>query len=185
MFCPNCGTQSPDDLKYCRSCGTDIGIVSQALTGALALPASSRPSKAERRRARKGAAQGEPRLDRAVSHAFMGLAFLLVSIGVFVFAPAGQLWFFWMLIPAFSLLGQAAGEFIRWKQLESTAPRGVEPVEPAAPYLPGMQSSAAPRAIEPPPSFERMTPPSVTEDTTRHLDARAPRPDAARDTAER
>ena len=35
MFCPKCGTQNPETGKFCRSCGTDLGNVSQALTGQL------------------------------------------------------------------------------------------------------------------------------------------------------
>ena len=35
MFCPKCGTQNPETGRFCRSCGTDLGNVSQALTGQL------------------------------------------------------------------------------------------------------------------------------------------------------
>lgn len=30
MFCPSCGTQSPSDQKFCKSCGTTLGAVSNA-----------------------------------------------------------------------------------------------------------------------------------------------------------
>ena len=33
MFCPKCGIQNPDAGKFCRSCGTDLGNVSDALSG--------------------------------------------------------------------------------------------------------------------------------------------------------
>ena len=35
MFCPKCGTGNPDNGKFCRSCGVDLGIVSVALSGDL------------------------------------------------------------------------------------------------------------------------------------------------------
>ena len=31
MFCPNCGTENQEDIAYCRSCGDDLKIISQAM----------------------------------------------------------------------------------------------------------------------------------------------------------
>ena len=33
MFCPTCGKDNSQDLKFCASCGTNLEAVSQALTG--------------------------------------------------------------------------------------------------------------------------------------------------------
>jgi hypothetical protein len=33
MFCPNCGRDNPIERKFCVSCGTNLEVVSQALTG--------------------------------------------------------------------------------------------------------------------------------------------------------
>lgn len=33
MYCPKYGSQNPDDLKFCTRCGTNLGIVSDALGG--------------------------------------------------------------------------------------------------------------------------------------------------------
>lgn len=33
MFCPTCGKDNSHELKYCASCGTNLEVVSQALTG--------------------------------------------------------------------------------------------------------------------------------------------------------
>src|SRR5215831_9743926 len=32
MFCPQCGTDSPEGLHYCRSCGTNLKVVGRAVT---------------------------------------------------------------------------------------------------------------------------------------------------------
>jgi zinc ribbon protein len=32
MYCPQCGAQNTDDTKYCRACGTNLGVVSLALS---------------------------------------------------------------------------------------------------------------------------------------------------------
>jgi hypothetical protein len=33
MYCPNCGTQTSQDQRYCRSCGLSLQLLSQFLTG--------------------------------------------------------------------------------------------------------------------------------------------------------
>jgi hypothetical protein len=33
MFCPNCGRDNSRERKFCASCGTNLEVVSQALTG--------------------------------------------------------------------------------------------------------------------------------------------------------
>jgi len=38
MFCPKCGSNQGEGKKFCTVCGTNLGIVSQALTGRLAQP---------------------------------------------------------------------------------------------------------------------------------------------------
>ncbi|RMG50049.1 MAG: zinc ribbon domain-containing protein, partial [Acidobacteria bacterium] len=32
MYCPNCGQASPDDRRFCKFCGTNLGLVSEALS---------------------------------------------------------------------------------------------------------------------------------------------------------
>ena len=33
MYCPNCGSDNQAEIKFCTRCGTNLGIVSDALTG--------------------------------------------------------------------------------------------------------------------------------------------------------
>jgi hypothetical protein len=175
MYCPKCGSQSTGDVRFCRSCGTDLGVVSQALSGQL-VPPGQPPARRSTRRDRHGRPEEPPRLDAAVNTAFAGLGFLVVAFGALFFAPAGRLWWFWLLIPAFVSLGKAAGEYIRWKQIGS--PSGSMQNYSQGP--PQFQGQAPPQYLSPPPAaerfdtprpFEAVAPPSVTEGTTRHLDA--------------
>lgn len=32
MFCPQCGTESPPDLKFCRTCGANLRVIGKAVT---------------------------------------------------------------------------------------------------------------------------------------------------------
>jgi hypothetical protein len=36
IFCPKCGRESASELRYCRQCGTDLGLVGDALAAAVA-----------------------------------------------------------------------------------------------------------------------------------------------------
>ena len=46
MFCPQCGTESPADLKFCRMCGTNLRVIGKAVTLSEAIARSdSVPSK--------------------------------------------------------------------------------------------------------------------------------------------
>ncbi|MGZ5435613.1 MAG: double zinc ribbon domain-containing protein [Pyrinomonadaceae bacterium] len=46
MFCPQCGTESPADLKFCRMCGANLRVIGKAVTLSEAIARSdSVPSK--------------------------------------------------------------------------------------------------------------------------------------------
>ena len=46
MFCPQCGTESPVDLKFCRMCGANLRVIGKAVTLSEAIARSdSVPSK--------------------------------------------------------------------------------------------------------------------------------------------
>jgi hypothetical protein len=107
-----------------------------------------------------------PRLDKAITNIFMGIAFLLVAFSVMRFAPGGRMWWFWMLIPAFTMLGGGFAEYVRVKQSKSEESKlsGTES-RPSIQAPPARVSALPPRNTS-----ELVQPPSVTENTTRHLD---------------
>ena len=46
MYCPHCGTQNIQETKFCRSCGEDLRLVSQAVTKSLPLVIAHRVDEA-------------------------------------------------------------------------------------------------------------------------------------------
>jgi hypothetical protein len=98
----------------------------------------------------------------------MGIAFLLVSAAL-AFSRIGRGWWFWMLIPAFSMMATGLAQYIRVKERDKRA------FQPGGFGQPTMQ---------PPPPVSTFPvrntgelvapPPSVTEGTTRHLGAETP-----------
>jgi hypothetical protein len=164
MFCPKCATQNLEGASYCRSCGANIKLIPQALSGQL--PQAQSDDFDFRRRGWKRRREGT--MDGAFRSAFMGLAFLLVSIAL-SFSPMGRGWWFWMMIPAFSMMGSGIAQYIRMRERKG-ALDGANLSQPAMPM-----SSSRVEAFAAPNTGELMAPPpSVTEGTTRHLGAEAP-----------
>lgn len=186
MFCPKCATQNLDGAKFCRSCGANVSLVPQALSGQLPQAApddidlDSREGRrrieqlkaelaieeekvAEQRHGRRGLS-----LDHAFKNVFMGIAFLLVAIAL-AFSRMGGGWWFWMLIPAFSMMGTGVAQYIRLKEREKRAfPTGnfSQPSLPTSARVDAFPARNTGELVAPPPS--------VTEGTTRHLGAEAP-----------
>ncbi|HWS52501.1 MAG TPA: zinc ribbon domain-containing protein [Pyrinomonadaceae bacterium] len=162
MFCPKCAAENVENAQFCRSCGANISLVPQALTGHLA----ERPDDEGGRggRGRHKYDRGVT-IERAVRSFFMGFAFVFVAFAVKTWAPAGNLWWFWLFIPAAGALADGVGTYFRLRE------RRQQQLAPPA-FSPAPQSFAAPpRAAELPPRHtgELAQPPSVTEATTRHL----------------
>lgn len=171
MFCPRCAAQNTEEAKFCRSCGTDISLVPQAITGVLAeklaVGEDDSLSRRDRRHARKHG--GAPvNIERVVRGIFMGLAFIFVAFAARTWAPAGNIWWFWLFIPAFGMLADGVSTGLRLaeerkRQQQPAAPPFYTPPPTAVPHAPRVNE--LPRRN----TGEMIPPPSVTEGTTRHL----------------
>ncbi|HKY03508.1 MAG TPA: zinc ribbon domain-containing protein [Blastocatellia bacterium] len=158
MYCPKCGTQNLEDIKYCRSCGANLSLVPQALSGeftqerAVGHDAEGKPYDRHGRRMHH-----QPSLASGIQTAFAGTAFLIIAIVLFL---TGQKWGLWMLIPAFAILGKGVGEIAASKQSQPQLQSAPPPARTTGELPPEHSYGALPQS-----------PPSVTENTTRHLDA--------------
>ena len=161
MFCPKCATQNLDGASFCRTCGANISLVSQALTGQMTQPP------AEQEVDESGGFCGTKRkrgkeltLDQAFKNVFIGVAFLIIAIALS--RSIGHGWWFWMLIPAFSLMGTGLAQYIRVRESQKRASL----------VAPPMQRTFS----EPVRDRDELRAPvaSVTEGTTRHLGVEAP-----------
>ena len=148
MFCPKCATQNLDGASFCRGCGANISLVPQALTGQLA-NTNEETSLSQEHGRRRGRALT---LDQAFKNVFLGIAFFVIAI--VLSRTIGQAWWFWMLLPAFSLVGTGIAQYVRIREREKR-------------YTPSLPPSPARHTeqLMPPPV------PSVTEGTTRHLNS--------------
>jgi hypothetical protein len=173
VFCPKCGVKNVDDAKYCRACGADISLVPQALTrslpeGALGVLDVEEESGGKKRKYKPAK---PPTLEKGLSKFMEGVGFLLISlIGYFYFFGAIFLWI-WLIIPALANIGEGIGQIIRARSVDNTlpprAPYGGGELAPYSAHAAGELPARATSEIVAPP-------PSVTEETTRHLGAAGP-----------
>lgn len=159
MFCPKCGQQNPETGKFCRSCGTDLGNVSQALSSP---PATlTKPKKAAG-------------CEAAYTQIFMGVAFVAIAIILGV-TGKGSGWWFWMLIPACVMLGNGISKIVQYKNEQQAGRNGLAATVTAS-VIETLDKQALPpqqtNFVNPESRYKTgdLVPPSVTDSTTRHLE---------------
>ncbi len=181
MFCPKCGVKNPEAGKFCRSCGTDLSPVSDALSGKSSnkMPGFGmtiqpiQPMQPISLLNKKGKSVS---WESMLSTLFTGLAFLVISIILGISGMAGgRNWWFWLLIPAFAMLGTGLAQYIQLKKNEQKFIPNSEQPEATKSFNQNSNASLPPiqtEYIAPDSRYETgdLVPPSVAEGTTRHLE---------------
>ena len=154
MFCPKCATQNVEGASYCRTCGANISLVPQALTGSLQTEDRDDDGRFSRRWRR------QPSADHATRSLIMGVVFAVMAVTVFRYNPGSARWWFWILVPAMMLFSRGITEWMRIRRRRNESPKLAGP----------MVNAVRPTELRNPQTGELMPPmSSVTEGTTRHL----------------
>jgi hypothetical protein len=109
----------------------------------------------------------------AIVKIFSGLAFVAVAIALAV-SGNGRGWWFWFLIPAFMSLGAGFAQYIQLRKAEKGLPVYSPGIQQQS--IGGPQQAALPpnqtNYVEPDSRYKTgdLAPPSVTDNTTRHLE---------------
>jgi ribosomal protein L40E len=146
MSCQKCGAKNIAEANYCRLCGTSFRVLAKS---ALSLC-------------------GLPYYGRAFRPLFIGLAFLILA-SISIFAHVGFFW--WMLFPAITMISKGIRRLtlMQSSYFYNAPPQRTRMLDNGA----GLQvPSEGYGNVQARPTGELITPPSVTENTTKLLDVR-------------
>lgn len=168
MYCPSCGSNNHPEIKFCTRCGTNLGVVSEALTGKLS-----------------GKTGGDARMAKLMKDYYSGRRDTITGAGLI---PAGLLvlaimWasgmnpigaFFiicWMFFWGASALAGGPGKWIASSGELKSLGYGSQSQIQGAPFPQAglLNQTHAPSGYSTGPVD---SPASVTEHTTRQLDER-------------
>ena len=179
MFCPKCGGQNPEAGKFCRSCGTDLSNVSEALTGksrSFGMIDPIHPTQfGNSRRDRDRTTDPHEVYADAVKSIISGIGFIIVAMALlFTNVAGGRSWWWAMLFPAFTFLAKGISEYLKYGKMEKSQ-MGSLPQTHAGLNQPSTNAGLPPQQTEWVATESRyktgdLVPPSVTDGTTRHLE---------------
>ncbi len=180
MFCPKCGTQNPDDGRFCRSCGADLSNVSAALSGKIA---PHQPSFYTDRKGRIKSREPHEIVGEGVRESIVAVGFLIAAYFLYYTNIwGGHAWWWALLFPAFIAFSKGISNLVKYKMMVQN-PSPSETIQnspnqtrqlkqPQNQALPPTQTDyvAPPRqSLYDTGEFAEL-PGSVTESTTRHLE---------------
>ncbi|MDQ3013472.1 MAG: zinc ribbon domain-containing protein, partial [Acidobacteriota bacterium] len=149
MFCPKCGSNQSDGKKFCTVCGTNLLIVSQALTGQLPQPPVHyappviSPHEIERQQEMK----------KGITMAVLGGGYIVYKIISFIFSFPFYGWRspfgFWSFV-AFFIFAVGISKVIG-SRMTAPATTALNPANMPA------NAAVPPRAMQPQPVFSGVT----------------------------
>ena len=169
MFCPKCGTENPDNGRFCRSCRAEISNVLAAIDVNLATVRSDNNLKRE---------DSNDLYIKGIRNVILGMGLLVASIFVKIMPGDTLLWLY-LMIPAIVLVASGIPKILKAeavkKELKATKSGGDFPI-----FVNNNEVTALPadktEYVSPDSKFKTsdlandlVRIPSVTEDTTKHL----------------
>ena len=171
MYCPSCGSNNQADVKFCTRCGTNLAVVSEALTGRL--PAKTSADDDHTAKLMRDYYRGRKDTITGTTLLLAGLLIMAILMGAGMNGIGAFFIIFWMLIWGAASLAGGLGKWIASSSEMKLLGIGSQSQLQGAPSLrvlsPGERTDPQGSGYSTGPTE---LPASVTEQTTRHLDER-------------
>lgn len=165
MYCPNCGWNNQQGVKFCTRCGTNLGAVSDALTGKL-----GEASQIDERMIKLLKDYNKGRRDAVTGAVLIPAGGVIMTILILAgLSPVASFFIIcWMFFWGIAALADGLGKYMaagsEMKALNQIRSQGA--LNASREQLALMDETPTPRYATDPIN----TPASVTEQTTRHLE---------------
>jgi hypothetical protein len=155
MYCPTCGAKQANEKKFCPACGTNLAVVTAALSGQIASASSLNSLALVQTQARKDIAA-------AIYKGAPGVGLLLAAMFLFLLLPpVVSVWIcFGLIIGGISVLGRGLSHYYLARAALKAAEHEAQSL-PAPSLARNLLSDA---------ETNPFPPHSVTEHTTRRLE---------------
>ena len=169
MFCPGCGKESAANQRFCKSCGCDLGVVSQALGSRTSQPPLAIPTPSGASNPAFDFAAYNKQLQRGYKEVGTGAGVMIAVL--FILFMVHERWMPWailgLMIWGCGSLGNGISKLIAANQMKRHAPLPTpNPIH--QPAFRAQTTSDLPQYA--PPQSQPNQVPSVTEQTTRKLE---------------
>ncbi len=158
MYCPKCAEPNADDTKFCRACGENLTVVAQAMSKHLPVVLVSKLDEYLERK--------DERIRRdSIITGVGGILFLINGILQLVFTSGDWFLAIFLFFCALVMFAASMWDMLAFKRISSRNINGENSLSTA--------NTAELESNSPP----QISPSSVTENTTRHLDRVRQRPE--------
>ncbi|HEV7889599.1 MAG TPA: zinc-ribbon domain-containing protein [Pyrinomonadaceae bacterium] len=162
MFCPKCGAQNSEETSFCRGCGEDLSLVSQALSKNPSLLIAHKLDRAVRKNPTVQLTWLKDQKRRAAGELLSG-AFTLFALIWFILLGRGNPEFAYGVIAAIACYLIALGIWDFRGASKSSEAASAEDTPGA------LRGPSAPKELATPVTSEILPATSITESTTRNL----------------
>jgi hypothetical protein len=162
MFCPKCGARNVEEAGFCRGCGEDLSLVSQALSRNPSLLIAQRLDQAVRKSPTLQLTWLKEQKRRAAGE-LLGGAVMLFALIWFILLGKGNPEFAYGVIASIACYLVALGVWDFWRSSKTSEGASAEDAPGASP------SQSLPKELAAADTSEMVPATSVTESTTRNL----------------
>ncbi len=149
MFCRKCGTQNPDNGRFCRACGKDLGNISSAAGNLIQPIQPIQPAFYAEDNEHLKSRDPDELWSGGIQSVITGIGFLIMAMVLLTTGVAGgRFWWWTMLFAAFPMLAKGISQMSKSKRIANRNQSGRVDAQNQIPnFQPAQNLSPAPENL--------------------------------------